>query len=88
MNSIKVTEIVANKGLSCAYKSEQGTLGVARRNDDGHWQLRLSCGQCHQCDDFDEMRCLIRNATPNGSAYFDRRRIRVRNHSHGRLAVA
>ncbi len=75
-----VTEVVANEGMTCAFRSDDGTLGVARRSDRGHWSLRLATGIEHDGLDFDTMRELVRELVPGGCACFERRRILPRRH--------
>ncbi len=84
MNAIKITEVVANGGSSCAFKGSDHTLGIAHRDASGHWLLHLQTGLELLCEDFDDMRYKILAALPGQSAYFERRRIQPRARVHAR----
>jgi hypothetical protein len=83
MNAVIVTEVVANRGLTCAFQAGGERLAIGRQDGNGHWILKLPDGRQELCIDFDAMRMLIIGRIPGGHACFERRRIEAR----GRLVA-
>lgn len=86
MSTVCVEEVFANNGNSRAYICDGTVLAVARHCESG-WSF-VANGAAEFTEDSDDLQSLVINLLPGGCAYFVRRRIRPRQHAHGRMRHA